>query len=465
MRDCKCFVWGAFACWTVLILADWASAQGTSDWPKWMGPSGDAVWRETGILEQLPAEGPPVKWRVPIGGGYTGPSVAGGSVFVMDRTAGPERDAEVLAALKKSGTLPGGERVLCLDQETGEIKWQHEYPCDYRISYPSGPRCTPNVDGDRVYTLGAMGDLKCLRVNDGSVIWEKRFSDVYTRDGKPLKPPVWGYASHPVIDGSRLIVPVGGEGSAVVALDKMTGEELWKNGTSSDIAYAPLVFFGEGDNRQLLFWHADGVDSFNPATGEQFWHHKFPEVQTQPGATTSIMTPQIIGDLFFVSEYFSGSLLLRLKSCPPRVEELFRSATDDPRHKNDMNTLMTTPVIRDGLVYGVTGDGIFRCNRLENGEKVWENPTFMGDEPADFATVFMVENEGRYFSLDDQGKLSILRLTETGYEQSSQCQLIEATENARGRTVVWSHPAFANRCIFARNNREIICFDLAQPAG
>jgi hypothetical protein len=155
--------------------------------------------------------------------------------------------------------------------------------------------------------------------------------------------------------------------------------------------------------------------------------------------------------------------LLKLKSDPPGVEELFRSTTDDPRHEHSMNSLMTTPIIRNGLVYCVTGDGTFRCTRLETGEMLWENKTFMSEEPADFATIFIVENEGRFFSLDDQGKLSIVALSEKGYDQLSQCQLIEATENARGRTVVWSHPAFANRCIFARNNKEIVCFDMAKP--
>ncbi len=433
------------------------------DWPQWLGSSRDGVWHETGIITEIPEGGPPVKWRMPIGPGYTGPSVSEGRLFVMDRPENTELTDEARAEMKKTGMLPGGERVLCLDVKTGETLWEHVYDCPYRISYPSGPRCTPTIDGEYAYTLGAMGDLYCLRVKDGEVVWHTRFSDHYSKEDKPIRPPVWGYASHPVIEGSLVIMPVGGDGSAVVALDKMTGREVWKNLTSSDIAYAPLVFYGEGDDRQMLFWHADGVDSLNPQSGEHFWHHKFPEEQTQPGATTSIATPQIVGDLFYVSECFSGSLILRLKSDPPGVEEVFRSATDDPRHTNDINTLMTNPVIREGLVYGVTADGILRCTKFETGEKLWEDKGMFGDKPADFGTLFIVENEGRFFSLDDLGRLSILNLSGDGVKKLSSCQLIEATENARGRTIVWSHPAFANRCIYARNNKEIVCFDMAKP--
>lgn len=442
------------------------AAAATHDWPQWLGDQRDGVWREDGIIDALPAAGPPVKWRLAIGPGYSGPSVADGRVFVMDRTAAEGLTEEEIAAMKKAGQVPGGERLLCLDQQSGQVLWQHTWDCPYRIAYPSGPRCTPTVDGDRVYALGAMGDLFCLQTADGKLLWHQRFPEIATRDGQPAKPPVWGYASHPVIDGPRIVVPVGGDGSAVIAFDKLTGQEVWRSLSSSDIAYAPLVFWGDGAGRQLIFWHADGIDSVNPETGAPYWHHTWPEEQTQPGATTSIATPVFIGDRLYLTEYFAGSLLLRLKADPPGVEELDRSAARDPRHRHSMNSLMTNPVIREGHVYCVTGDGILRCVRLDDGEMVWEDPAFMGGKkPEDFATLFQVEHEGRYFCLDDQGRLSIVSYSPAGRTVHSSCQLIKATQNARGRTVVWSHPAFAGRCIFARNDEEIICFDMADHAA
>ncbi len=440
----------------------------STDWPRWMGPNMDGVWRVDGIVESLPETGPPVKWRQPIGPGYTGPSVSAGRVFVMDRIVDKSLTPEQLREARKAGQIPGKERVLCLEYSTGNTLWQHEYDCVYTIQYPSGPRCTPQVDGELVYTLGAMGDLICFQVADGKIVWQKKFSEIAKTGEEPAKPPFWGYASHPMIDGPRLIVPVGGDGSAMMAFDKLTGKEIWRNITSSDIAYAPLVFHGEGARRQVIFWHADGIEGLNPETGELFWHIKWPEEQQQPGATTSIVTPQIVGDLFYISEYFAGSLVLRLKSDPPGAEEFFRSVTNDPRHETSLNSLMTTPVIRDGLVYGLTGDGLMRCNRLENGELVWEEKAAIGDKPQEFGTLFIVQQGGRFFSLDDHGRLSIISLSEGGMMVHSSCQLIKATQNARGRTVVWSHPAFAGTHIIARNDEEIICFDLsatAPPSG
>jgi outer membrane protein assembly factor BamB len=458
------------AAWAVVLFAGTAIGQGPSanpestDWPRWMGPKMDGVWRVDGIMESLPVAGPPVKWRQPIGPGYTGPSVSAGRVFVMDRIEDKTLTPEQLREAKKAGRIPGKERVLCLDHSTGQPVWEHVYDCTYSIAYPSGPRCTPQVDGDLVYTLGAMGDLICFQVGDGKIVWQTKFSELAKTGEEPAKPPFWGYASHPMIDGPRLIVPVGGDGSAVMAFDKLTGKEIWRNVTSSDIAYAPLVFYGDGAGRQVIFWHADGIEGLKPETGEQFWHVKWPEEQQQPGATTSIVTPQIVGDLYYISEYFAGSLLLRLKSDPPGAEELFRSVTDDPRHEKALNSLMTTPVIRDGLVYGLTGDGLMRCNRLESGELVWEEKTAIGDKPQEFGTLFIVEQGGRFFSLDDHGRLSIMRLSADGMKVESSCQLIKATQNARGRTVVWSHPAFAGTHIIARNDEEIVCFDLSAAA-
>ncbi len=138
------------------------------DWPQWQGPRRDGVWRETGILAKFPKEGPKVLWRSPIGSGFSGPAVAGGRVFVMDR------QGEMVAKGKEAppkGGLKGKERVLCYDAETGKPLWTHAYDCDYRILYTSGPRITPAVDGDRVYTIGAMGNVCCLDTAKGTVHW------------------------------------------------------------------------------------------------------------------------------------------------------------------------------------------------------------------------------------------------------------------------------------------------------
>lgn len=437
-----------------LLLVGMAIAVHAEDWPKWMGPRGDGVWRESGILEKFPEGGPKVRWRMPIGPGYTGPSVAAGRLFVMDRTKDEQKGLGVENDIRKSGAIPGGERIQCLEIATGKEIWSHQYECAYRIAYPTGPRCTPTVDGDYVYTLGAMGHLKCLKSATGEVVWEKSLTEAYG-----AKPPPWGYASHPLVDGPRLIVPTGGAGSAIVCFDKLTGAELWKALTTSDIAYSPLTLYEHDGERQLLSWHGDGVDSLNPETGEHYWNVVFPEEKVQPAATT-IVTPRIIGNRYFVSEYYKGSLLLEIQSHPPGVSEIYRTYKEDPENKNCLNALMTTPVIKDGYVYGVDGEGEFRCVKFDKSELVWKNTEIFVKNPALFGTLFIVENEGRYLMFSDEGELILAKLSPAGFEEIDRTKILDPTGAARGRKIVWAHPAFSDGCMYARNDKEIICVEL-----
>lgn len=437
-----------------LVVMPGFPAQAVDDWPQWMGPRMDGVWRETGLIDSFPESGPPILWRQKIGPGYSGPSVVGDRLYVMDRTADQRQGADVENGIKKAGEIAGGERILCLNTDTGETVWQHTYDCPYDIAYPTGPRCTPVVDGNRVYTLGAMGHLKCLNANDGTVVWEHLLTEVYE-----TQPPAWGYASHPIVDGPRLIVPVGGKGSAVVAFDKLTGREIWHRLTTSDIAYAPLVFFESGGERQLIFWHGDGVDSLNRRTGEPYWHVTWPEQKAQPQATT-IITPRIVGNQIFFSEFYKGSLLLEIGSDPPSVKEIYRTFATDPRHRQSLNALMTTPVVRDGHLYGVTGMGEFRCIGWNTGTMVWTRKDWMRKKPIIFATLFIVENGDRYFMFNDLGELMLVHLTPEGIDELGRASILEPTGVARGRKVVWSHPAFSNGRMYARNDEEIVCVDL-----
>src|SRR5438093_170559 len=201
----------------LLAVADRGRAD---DWPQWHGPRRDGVWRETGILTKFPKGGPPVVWQADVGGGFAGPAVAQGRVVLMDRRG--DKLPKGKEAPGKEG-LPGKERVLCFDAANGKPLWQHEYDCAYRIYIPNGPRATPTVAAGKVYTLGAMGDLHCLDAANGAVVWHKNLLAEYK-----TKPPVWGYASHLLVTGDAVITLAGGEGSAVVALDKNTGKEKWR---------------------------------------------------------------------------------------------------------------------------------------------------------------------------------------------------------------------------------------------
>ena len=263
-----------------------------------------------------------------------------------------------------------------------------------------------------------------------------------------------------------LIVPVGGEGSGVVAFEKLTGEEIWKAVTTMDVGYAPLVIFDEdadfNQGRQLIFWHADGVTSLNPVTGEEFWNVKFPE-EPNPSQTT-IATPRIIGNKILITEFYKGSLLLEVGSNPPSVKEIYRTSTTDPRSEKSLNAMMATPAVKDGFAYGIgfdgRGNGVLRCIELESGEMKWSKPEWMSEKPLMFSTGFIIENQDKYFVFNDVGELMIARLSPEGFDVLDRAKLLEPTSTARGRQVVWSHPAIANGRFYVRNDKEIVCVSL-----
>ncbi len=427
------------------------------DWPQWMGPKRDGVWRESGIVSNFPPNGPKKLWSAPVNAGYTGPAVANGRVFVMDRVAEQPKDAR--KAMVEG--VPGEERILCLDAETGESLWERKFEVLYKISYPAGPRATPLVDEDVVYCLGAMGHLHCLNVADGTTVWKKDFMKEFGME----RPLVWGWSAHPMIDGNKLICLVGGKDAGVVAFDKKTGAEIWRSVDAEEIGYAPPVLYESNGKRQLIVWHDVAVRGLDPATGKKLWNIPFPAYDGIQRPAVTIANPTLAGNRLFVSDFYNGSLMLELAEDKADAEELWSSPKDIGGHKDTINTLMGAAVIRDGHLYGFAGTGEMRCLKVETGEVVWRNLKAVGEKPALFATIFIVpvgESGNRYFLYTDQGELIIANLSPDGYEEVARVKLLDATSFARGRDVVWSHPAFANRRVYARNDKELACFDLSK---
>ncbi|MDB4792383.1 PQQ-like beta-propeller repeat protein, partial [bacterium] len=202
------------------------------DWGQWFGPQRDGVWRETGILEKFPSGGPKVLWRTPVNRGYAGPSVVGDRVFVMDRKA--LNTAEAKAKGARTGNKQGNERLLCLDAATGKVIWEKTYDCPYTMSYSAGPRVTPLVDGDRVYTLGGEGNLICRSAEDGAEKWSHDFKKLFA-----VKTQTWGFASSPLVYEDLLICLGSGEGSTAVAFHKVTGKEVWRSVSAKHPGYCP----------------------------------------------------------------------------------------------------------------------------------------------------------------------------------------------------------------------------------
>ncbi|HTM48011.1 MAG TPA: PQQ-binding-like beta-propeller repeat protein [Bryobacteraceae bacterium] len=422
-----------------------ASTLAGEDWPEWRGANRLGVWKETGILEEFPKEGLTFKWRTPIHGGFAGPSVAAGRVFVSDFVRG--------------ANTKGTERVLCLDEKTGKILWTQQWDADYiglMQTYAIGPRATPTVDGDYLYVLGAKGALVCLKVKTGEVVWKKDFVKDYD-----TQVPTWGMASAPLIDGPRVIAVVGGAGNGkVMAFDKRSGKEIWRalSSEKEEPGYCQPILFEAAGIRQVIIWHPFAIVSLDPVSGKVNWQQPF-----RANASLTLATPAMHDTRMLISSFYNGSVMLDMSK--REATKIWQGKSDSEIRPDGLHSLISTPVFDGDYIYGVCGYGQFRCLRAATGEQVWETQAVTG-EKARWATALIVRNGDRFFINNDQGELIIARLKPEGYQEISRTRLIKPTSNPGNRrkapAVNWSQPAYANKHIFARNDEEILSASLAK---
>jgi outer membrane protein assembly factor BamB len=434
-------------CRVVLWLVAVAGVARADDWPQWGGPRRDLIWRESGIVETLPSGTLPRVWTAPIAEGYAGPAVAAGRVFVADRV--------------HTNLSQGRERVLCFDAETGRQEWLHEYECDYTISYPAGPRATPVVDGDRVYTIGAVGHLFCLDVRDGRVLWQKHFPSDF---GTVL--PTWGMAASPLVRGDQLVTLVGGAGALIVSFNKHTGEELWRAGDDRDVGYCPPMLFDFEGSEQVVVWHPAAVSGLHPETGELLWQVPFP---VRSGL--SIPAPRVVGRRMFLTAFYNGPLMLEIQPDGRGARVLWRGSSDSEITTDGLHAIMCTPFMDETHLYGVCSYGQLRCLDALTGRRLWETREPTGE--GRWWNAFLIPHQPaeapagsagqRMFIHNEQGELIIADLSPAGYREQSRAMLIEPTRTLRGsRKIVWSHPAFALKSVFARNDQELVRVSLAR---
>lgn len=425
------------------------------DWPQWMGPNRDGVWSETGILDQFPENGLTKLWSAPVHAGYSGPAVANGRVFLLDRQMSAKHKLPDNPFDDKT-QVPGSERVIGFNSVTGQKLWEQAYPCEYRVSFGLGPRCTPTVDGEHVYTLGTMGDLKCLKAQTGEVVWQTNFC----RDHQ-AKPQHWGFCGHPLVYQNLLIVLAAAPDGLVMAFDKLTGKPVWRaleTGSHGQAGYSPPTLVRIGDVPTLLQFHPTGISSLEPTSGKLLW-----TVPMKPKYEMSIMAPQLRGNLLFVAGAECG-LMLEVQPGQKPVELWRCNGRQLGVHPVNM-----TPLLDNECLFGVCHMGAMRGVDLRTGKRLWESylPTLDTQPDPGFrglnsATAFLVRHGERYFSFNELGTLRILKLNANGMTTLSQTKLMHPTSNGMGRKVLWSHPAFANKCIYVRNDQELACFSLAK---
>jgi outer membrane protein assembly factor BamB len=405
------------------------------DWPQWRGPTRDDVWKETGIAEKFSHKQIRLRWHAPIGSGYSGPAVADGRVFVTDRQTEPAES----------------ERVLCFDAKTGKNLWAYSYECPYRkIGYMAGPRACVAVDDGRAYSLGTMGHLHCIDAASGKVLWKKTPGVDYQ-----IRLPGWGITSAPLVDGDLLIVQIGAaDGACLVALDKKTGVEKWR-ALDDKVSYSAPIIIHQAGQRVLVCWTGENVAGLDPASGKVYW--KYPMRPSH--MVINVPTPIVENDRLFVSCFYDGALMLKLDQDALKVEKVWRRQGASEQHTDALHAMISTPYMEGDYVYGLDSYGEMRCLDAKTGDRLWEDLSAV--PKARWATIHMVRNGPRMWMFNERGELLIGTLSPKGFHEISRAKLIERTTDQLDRGVCWSHPAFAYKHVFARNDKELVCASLA----
>jgi outer membrane protein assembly factor BamB len=416
----------AFGCFVVV-----------ADWPQWRGPNRDGIWPETGVIEKFDSAQLPLKWRVKISNGYNGPTVAEGRVYVMDRITAPAE----------------AERVHCFDAMTGQKIWSHSYECRYRsVGYPDGPRAAVSISDGRAYSLGTMGHLFCFDAAKGDVLWSKDLAGEYK-----ARIPEWGIAGAPLVEGGLVIVQIGGaDGACLAAFDKVSGQGKWR-ALNDPASYSAPIVVDQAGKRVVICLTGQRVVGLDASSGKLYWESPF----TPTRMVIGIATPVVRNNYLFASIFYDGSLVLKLRTDAPAVEEVWRRRGQNERNTESLHCCISTGVILGDHIYGVDSYGELRCLDLYTGQRVWESLDAV--PKARWANIHIVQQEDRFWMFNERGELIIAKLSPQGFHEVSRAKLIEPTLGQLDQRsgVCWSHPAFANRHVYVRNDQELVCADLS----
>ncbi len=384
------------------------------DWPTWRGPKRDGISTETGLLKAWPKEGPMLAWKATgLGTGYSTVSVADGRVITM-------------------GDGPDGARVLAFDLKGKEL-WQSETIGKPGGNYP-GTRCTPAIDGGLIYALGQFGDFVCLDAKTGKMVWSKSFQKDFGGGYAG-----WNYTESPLVDGNKVLLTPGGKQGTMVALDKKTGALLWQSKQWTDrAAYSSIVPSDFGGKRHYVQFTEESVAGIEATTGNLLWR------APRKGATASIPTPVLSGDLVFVtSGYGVGCNLFKLKpdSSVIGTEEVYAN-------KNIVNHHGGVILLGKHL-YGHSDSGGWTCMEMSTGEVAWKNGG-VGKGAVAYA-------DGHLYCRSEGGKgnVALIEATTTGYVEKGRFE-----QPDRSGKNSWAHPVIAGGKLYLRDQDTLLCYDV-----
>lgn len=428
------------------------------NWPRFLGPNGDGSSPETGLIQALPAQGPRLLWSKPVGTGYGAPSVWGDQLVLHHR-------------------LGNHEIVQALNTDTGKESWKHESPTEYQdpYGYNNGPRSTPCLTKDRCYTFGVEGRLLCLDRVSGRLIWERD-----TAKDWQIPQAFFGVGSTPLLEENRLIVMVGGQtNSGVVAFNAENGKTLWESVGQKNwegqkkigwrgepivswqtwekqASYSSPVAATIHGQRHILCLTRQGLVSLDPANGEvrfSFWFRSF------ANDSVNAMNPVVMDDLILISAayYRVGSVVLRVKPDGRAVEEVWRGTS--------LETHWMTPILKDGFLYASSGrnepDARLRCVEMKTGRVAWDRDEswqpHSAEQPPVFGRSSFIVADNRLIALGEGGLLGLFKLNPEKLEEVSRFQVPDL------QYPCWAAPVLSGKRLFLRNERRLVCYDLALP--
>lgn len=406
---------------------------GGADWPQWRGPWRDGRSPETGLLSSWPQEGPPLLWRAAgLGGGYSSLSIADGRIYTM-------------------GDIGDTQYVLALSQESGEQLWRAAVGPRWEDEY-GGPRATPTVDGDQLYAVSTQGDLVCLEAATGRELWRRHLVEDFGGDlMKAMGTYDWRYAESPLVDGDRVVVTPGAVDAMVVALDKRSGEEIWRAGIpelgeagADGAAYSSVVVSEGAGVRQYVQLVGRGLIGLEAETGRFLWGYN-----RVANDVANIATPLVHGDYVFGSTgYGTGSVLLHLAPDGDgvRAEEVYFLPGDVMQnHHGGL-------ILHDGYVYTGTGHnkGFPMSVRFEDGEVAW-GPV-RNDGRSSAAVTYA---DGRLYFRYQNGLMVLVEATPDGYREHGSFMIPEVDNFS------WSHPVISGGRLYLREQDDLFCYDVS----
>ncbi len=400
----------------LLVLMVACQPLAAEDWPNFLGPRFDGTSVEKGLIQNWPSAGPPVLWSRALGASYSAPVTSRGRLILFHRL----QDQEVVEAV---------------DASTGAAIWTQSYPTAYvdRFGYNGGPRSSPTIDGERLYTFGAEGKLTCMDFETGEVIWQRWIN----RDFQ-VPQNFFGVGSAPVIEGDRILLNAGGaQGAGIVAIDKKTGQDLWKTG-EDEASYSTPVIRSINGTRLGVFFTRRGLSVIEPGTGKERYRYPF---RSRNHFSVNAASPLVIDDHVFLSaSYRTGAVLLRLD--PEGLQVVWK----DPQ---TMSNHWATSIYHAGYLYGMDGrhegGSRFRCVEFMTGKVLWTAERGLG-------RAAFVLAEGRLIALGERGTLALIEASPEGYRERARARVLEYPS--------WTPPVLSHGLLYVRNETRLLCLDL-----